>query len=149
MTHFDPGTQRLIDDLLGKPQSFARDELLARARKLAYHDYKSPYATPEGVLVKHLTRAGFPDLAERVLEDRYSQQGTGESQKWAEETPEGSEAEALLAEPGMQEKMREFFAAAKAQEAEGLAFMKRCIRERDFRHAVFSDAKVRDPRKAN
>lgn len=56
----DVGTQHLIDDLLLKPQSFARDELVSRARRLMYHDYKSPYATPEGVLVKHLTRAGFP-----------------------------------------------------------------------------------------
>lgn len=151
MTTFDAGTQRLIDDLLEKPQSFTRDELIAKVKRGWYHDFKSPFATPEGVLVKHLTIAGFEDLAERVLDDRYSQNGTGESDKWAEETEEGRQSAERMQDPQMQAAMNAILqrAADPAYAAKARAFMLDCIRRRDFRHRVFNDAKVKDQRKAN
>ena len=137
----DRGTAHLVEDLQQKPQSFTRDELIARARKLRYHDFNSPYAAPTCVLVKHLTLAGFADLAERVLDGRYDQAAT-EWKAWAEETEEGRQ---LTAEANASPEMREQLdgivkaAADPKVEAEMRAFMLQAIRTRDFRHGAFSD----------
>jgi hypothetical protein len=146
----DSGTQRLVDDLTAKPQSFARDEMIDRVLRLRYHSFKSPYAAPDGVLVKHLTMAGFPDLAERVLDGRYDQPKS-ESDKWAEQTVEGRECEAMRADPDMRKSMDAIVSAAadKKFQAEARAFVLRCIRERRFKGPMFDDRKVREPREGN
>jgi hypothetical protein len=83
----DRGTKILVDDLLLKPQSWSRDEMLSRARKLRYHDYKSDDALCSITLVKHLKSAGFHDLAQNAANGKYDQQKDA-SDEWAE-TPEG------------------------------------------------------------
>lgn len=85
----DRGTRCLVDDLLLKPQSYARDELLHRARRYRYHDYKSEDAMVSVTLVKHLKGAGFRDLAQNAADGKYDQQKDA-SDEWAQ-TPEGKE----------------------------------------------------------
>lgn len=92
----DSGTRLLIEDLLAKPRSFDRDEILARARKRKYHSFaEGAYPLPEIELIKHLNAAGFEDLAENVTQDKYAQDSE-ESRKWAEETKEGREMAAMV-----------------------------------------------------
>lgn len=139
MTAFDNGTQALIDDLHAQPPSFGRDEILGRVRRLLYHSFKSPYAAPECVLVKHLTLAGFPALAKRVIDGRY-EQPPAESQKWAEQTREGRQfSEAALAEPEMRQALDQLLHKAKANEERIASWLLQCIRNKDFRHPVFHD----------
>lgn len=83
----DSGTRKLIDDLLLKPQSYARDEIVHRARRFRYHDYKSDDQAPNHTLYRHLLGAGFKDLALNVTQGKYDQDSE-EGRKWAE-TEEG------------------------------------------------------------
>lgn len=111
---YDSGTQKLIDDLLLKPQCWARDEILERARKLRYHSFSdNGYDLPEIELVKHLMRAGYKDLAQHVADGKYDQPPE-ESRKWAEETEEGRKMTAMVkANPELQAQLT---AAMKALE---------------------------------
>jgi hypothetical protein len=85
---YDSGTQKLLDDLHAKPQSFDRDEIIRRAKKLRYHSYKSDDAMNSTTLIKHLAAAGYADLAKNAMDDKYEQDAE-ESRRWAEETDEG------------------------------------------------------------
>lgn len=98
MNKYDKGTQALLDDLALAPQSFARDEILRRARRFKYHDYKADSATPQLLLIKHLTDAGLKDLAKNVVDGKYDQ-GKDAADEWAN-SAEGRE---LFAEFGGEE----------------------------------------------
>lgn len=104
----DAGTQRLVDDLLAKPQSFDRDEILRRARKRRYHAYRSSDAMPAITLIRHLKGAGFEDLAQRAAEDLYDQDAD-EGRKWEEGTPEGREFARLKHDPVFAARMNAIF----------------------------------------
>lgn len=84
---YDPGTQKLVDDLRAKPQSFNRDELVRWTRRYHFHDYKSQHSGPKIVLVAKLTAAGFLDLADKARQGEYDQ-GKADADEWAT-SPEG------------------------------------------------------------
>lgn len=110
----DAGTQRLVDDLRAKPASFDRDEIIRRAERYQYHSYRSDDPMCTVTLIKHLGRAGFRDLAELAMQDRY-EQGKEESDKWAEETAEGRAFTAMVKDnPAMQAKLNQALDAAAA-----------------------------------
>lgn len=110
----DIGTQALVDDLMTKPQSFDRDEIIRRAKRFRYHDYKSDDAMCSVTLIKHLARAGFRDLAENAMADKYAQKADARLEY--EQTPEGKEAIRITSLPGMEQKMNEALGAmAKAR----------------------------------
>ena len=138
----DSGTRALVEDLQAKRQCFDRDVLIDRARKGRYHSFKSPHAAPECVLVRHLTMAGYADLAERVLEGRYDQPAS-ESKAWAEETDEGRAlTQATDASPTVRRSLDRLLNKASDPKfaAEARAFMMNAIRHRDFRHRIFRDS---------
>lgn len=113
----DSGTRALIEDLLKKPFSSDREELLRRARKRRYHSFdKHAYDLPEIMLIKHLNGAGYKDLAENVTQGKYDQDAE-ESRKWAEETEEGRAMMQMVRDtPGMAEQLdRTFEVLGKAQ----------------------------------
>lgn len=93
----DRGTKLLVDDLLAKPPSWSREEMLARARKLRYHDYKSEDAFCSIALVRHLKSAGFHDLAQNAADGKYDQQSDA-IREW-EQTEEGKELVKLAEDP--------------------------------------------------
>jgi len=105
----DEGTQRLVDDLMQKPRSFDRDEILRRAKRFKYHDYKADHPTPEILLARHLIAAGYRDLAVRCAEGRY-QQGKEEADAWL--ASESEETRQIANDPEMRAKMEEVFALA-------------------------------------
>lgn len=125
MTDYDKGTAALIADLQAAPKSYERDEILARARKLRYHDYaENAYTLPQIELYKHLMSAGLRELAENVKRGKYDQ-GKEESDKWAQ-TDEAKRVFASLlegtgkpvTEEAAHEMMSEMFAKAKARAAQ-------------------------------
>lgn len=77
LTFLERGTYRmktktiLIEDLLTKPQTPARDELIVLARRGVYHDFETTIATPKMQLRRDLLAAGFEDLANKVVEGYY------------------------------------------------------------------------------
>lgn len=105
----DIGTQALVDDLLLKPQSFSRDEIIRRAKRFRYHDYKSKDEMCSVTLIKHLAAAGFRDLAQNAMDDKYAQKSDARLEY--ERTPEGQEAIRIASLPGMEQKLNEAFAA--------------------------------------
>jgi len=115
----DSGTRALIDDLLAKPRSFARDEILRRARRLRYHSFKGVYAMPEVELVRHLNAAGFADLATNVTQGKYDQP-PDEGRRWAEETEEGRAMMAMVnADPELKAQMDQTMKALGKAKKEG------------------------------
>lgn len=61
----------LVNDLLQKPESDARDRIIARARAGTYHDYDSEEIAPKMLASLELTDAGFHDLAAKVRNGDY------------------------------------------------------------------------------
>lgn len=113
LDEFDSGTRKLIEDLLSKPQSFARDEILHRARRLKYHDFKSDDPTPEQTLYRHMLNAGYKDLALSVTEGKYDQDRE-ESRKWAEGTEEGRQLMEMAKDPTVRKALDGLMVAAVA-----------------------------------
>lgn len=69
-----PSTQRLIKDLEAartKENTRTIDEIIARARTEAYHDFLSQSVSPIMDLVTDLRRAGLDKLAEKAKEGEY------------------------------------------------------------------------------
>jgi hypothetical protein len=62
---------KLVEDLLRKPQNSLRDELVKRALLGAYHDFKARSATPKVDLVNDLTRFDYRDLARKAMRGEY------------------------------------------------------------------------------
>lgn len=93
----DRGTKLLVDDLLAKPQSWSREEMLTRARKLRYHDYKSEDAMCSVTLVKHLKSAGYHDLAQNAADGKYDQQS--DAREEFDQTEEGKTFAKLVEDP--------------------------------------------------
>ncbi len=88
-SELDRGTRILVDDLLAKPESWSRAEMLSRARRYRYHSYKSPDAMCSVTMVRHLKNAGFHDLAQNAADGKYDQQRDA-GDEWAK-TAEGRE----------------------------------------------------------
>lgn len=61
----------LVADLLHKPESKKRTELIDKAKEGYYHDFETPIATPKVQLVQDLEAAGFIDLAIKVKDGEY------------------------------------------------------------------------------
>ncbi len=61
----------LIEDLLKKPQTERRDELILRAAEGHYSDFQSPVVTPKIKLNEDLLAAGYEDLAANTRVGRY------------------------------------------------------------------------------
>jgi hypothetical protein len=85
----DTCTKKLVEALETLPQSFNRDELIRRAKKDRFHDFKSDSATPCVDLVMQLRAAGFEEMAKRAMEGEFDA-GREESEAWAQ-SPEGIE----------------------------------------------------------
>jgi len=114
----DRGTKILVDDLLLKPQSWARDEMLSRARKLRYHDYKSSDPFCSITLVKHLKNAGLHDLAQNAADGKYDQQKDA-SDEWAQ-TPEGKKMiEMVDRDPALKKQIGDAMSAIGEAQASG------------------------------
>lgn len=114
----DRGTRILVEDLLAKPQSFAREEMLARARRYRYHDFKSPDAFNSITLVRHLKNAGYHDLAVNAANGKYDQQRDA-IEEW-ERTPEGREMVAMVEnDPALKAKLDETLRAMGQAHREG------------------------------
>ena len=79
----DAGTEKLVTDLQALPRSYDRDEIITRALKGRYHDYKAKHAAPKLLLVEHLTRARMTELAKRAMSGRYDQDKAA-SDEWME-----------------------------------------------------------------
>lgn len=62
---------KLVEDLLHKPPSSLRTELVTNALSGRYHDYRSTLAFPKVQLVLELERYGFRDLARRAKRGDY------------------------------------------------------------------------------
>lgn len=107
----DRGTRLLVDDLLLKPLCFGQSELLRKARKYHYHDYKSDDALCSVTLVAHLKDAGYHDLAQNAADGKYDQQKDA-SDEWAQ-TPEGREMEKLAQDPEVRKGLDAFMEEAK------------------------------------
>lgn len=68
----DRTSSLLIEHLSEKPDSFARNELIQRAKNYYYDDFKSLLdSCPKIVLHRDLLQAGFPDLANNVINGDY------------------------------------------------------------------------------
>jgi len=74
-------TQALLLDLMAKPLSAAREDLIRWARKHRYHDYLSEHATPCVQLVHDLTAAGYADLAAKAAAGAYDA-GKEDAEAW-------------------------------------------------------------------
>lgn len=74
--------KELIEDLLKKPESRARDALVKRAMLGEFHDFDTPHATPKILLVAELNAAGFADLAERVKDGAYDDESPTPQQRY-------------------------------------------------------------------
>lgn len=68
----------LVEDLRGKEQSAERDAIIERAKAFGYDDFRftmmyghEDTVCPKVLLVEHLTKAGYEDLAMKVMEGRY------------------------------------------------------------------------------
>jgi hypothetical protein len=77
VTPRDPSTPRgntkttLVADLERKPPSKVRDHLIEHALAGHFHDYESESATPKVLLHDSLIKAGFHDLALKVINGAY------------------------------------------------------------------------------
>lgn len=70
----DKTSSVLIADLEKKPQSAARDKIIEKAKTYHYDDFKCfamEDICPKITLVRHLTQAGFHDLAYNTKEGKY------------------------------------------------------------------------------
>lgn len=63
--------ETLVADLLERPQSENRDQLIEMARAGKFHDYEAEVATPKALLIDVLARFGFPDLAGKARDGGY------------------------------------------------------------------------------
>ncbi len=61
----------LVEDLLAKPQSQWRDQIIEMAKRGAYHDFDSEAEAPKAILVETLQRFGFADLAGKARDGGY------------------------------------------------------------------------------
>lgn len=64
----------LVNELLARPASAARDAIIRRAQALEFHDYKSSLELPKAALVEALAGAGFGDLAQRAMAGEWDEQ---------------------------------------------------------------------------
>ncbi len=60
-----------LKDLMVQPQSAQRDRIESRARSKMYHDFESPLAMPKMELNHDLRKAGYNDMAAKVLQGDY------------------------------------------------------------------------------
>lgn len=49
----------------------APESLKQKARNKEFHDFESPYALPKMRLVRHLSKAGLSEMAEKAKKGRY------------------------------------------------------------------------------
>jgi hypothetical protein len=61
----------LVEDLLAKPASPNRDQLIEMARKGIFHDFESELLGPKLILYEMLMRFGYPDLACKARDGGY------------------------------------------------------------------------------
>jgi hypothetical protein len=61
----------LVEDLLARPATEHRDQIIEMARRGAFHDYESDVATPKLMLIDCLARFGYPDLAGKARDGGY------------------------------------------------------------------------------
>jgi hypothetical protein len=61
----------LVEDLLARPPSADREQIIEMARRGAFHDYESDIATPKLALIDMLARFGYPDLAGKARDGGY------------------------------------------------------------------------------
>lgn len=67
----DKTSTLLIMHLSAEPESIARNKIIKMAHDLLYDDYKSPYPAPKRQLYDDLHEAGFPHLAQNVVNGEY------------------------------------------------------------------------------
>lgn len=63
--------ETLVADLLERPQSEHRDQIIEMARRGVFHDHESDCPTPKALLIDVLSRFGFPDLAGKARDGGY------------------------------------------------------------------------------
>ena len=65
----------LVEDLIEKPKSDTRDDLIKNAQAGMYDDWASEYACPKKVLVDHLTEAGpgYENLITNTKSGKYDE----------------------------------------------------------------------------
>lgn len=72
---------QLIADLYEKPRSIVRDAIIVRTMRDEFHDFKSEHTAPKTVLISELTRAEFPDLANKARKGDYDDVPDEEDEK--------------------------------------------------------------------
>lgn len=68
--------ETLVADLLERPQSEQRDQIIEMAREGKFHDYEAEVSTPKQLLIDILARFGFPDLAGKARDGGYNDEHT-------------------------------------------------------------------------
>jgi hypothetical protein len=94
MDKLPTSTKTLIADLELKPASFARDEMIRRARRNKYHDFLGDEAFNIHMIVEHARRLGYDDIAQQAIDGKYDATKE-EADAWAA-SPEGQETFAEL-----------------------------------------------------
>ena len=79
-------TKKLVD-ALGAKNDPRLKKLIRRAKREEFHDFDSPHALPETILLQELIAYGLPDLAERLVKGDFDATPE-ESERWAN-SPEG------------------------------------------------------------
>jgi hypothetical protein len=64
--------ETLVADILERPQSEDRDQIIAMAREGKFHDYEAEVPTPKALLIDILSRFGYPDLAGKARDGGYN-----------------------------------------------------------------------------
>lgn len=62
---------KLVKELMKKPESPMRDDLVHYAKNGWFHDFESHLALPKISLVQGLEEAGYTDLADRAKRGEY------------------------------------------------------------------------------
>jgi len=62
---------KLVEDLLRKPQNSLRDEMVRNALLGRYHDFKTTLVTPKVQLYQDLIRYDYRDLATKTMRGDY------------------------------------------------------------------------------
>lgn len=74
---------KLVEDLLRKPENSLRDELIKNALAGRYHDYKTTLEGPKVALVEDCRRYGYDDIARKAMRGEY------------DDEPDAADAEAM------------------------------------------------------
>lgn len=92
--------ETLVADLLERPQTEYRDQIITMAREGKFHDYESDVAAPKAVLIEILSRFGFPDLAGKARDGGYDDEHASVVQAEEIRASVGAEVYDSMIDPG-------------------------------------------------